>query len=295
MRHVLRGVLVLLPVLALTGCGAVGAADTSATPSASYGMSLAPTQAPTSADALIGWPGAAGEVVRCEGPTIGTTRGAPYDGEDVGASPEAALQAGRRWASWDGAQEGYALARVEASRRLYVFEVGGVAKQALILRHGPALKGDGTRNTVTRWWLESWARCDYSELPDAVAEERGLQIWSGVDGSRRPTSEVVSFEYSAGCYPGTTALDVGGPAEGGWNEKRRVAVEYIRNPPAELRDEWFQRDYAEHVAVPADAIDSGFERSGRHLWFSKDRGFAYIGARDDAEAWPRAVRPIRCA
>ena len=290
------GLIALLPLLALTGCGAAGAIVTStAAPSASYSVPLSATPTPSSADALIGWPGAAGQVVECTGPVIGTTSSAPYAGEDTDATPEAALDVARKWISWSGVQEGFTLAQVEASRRLYVVEVGGVAKQALILRHGPALKGDGTRATVTRWWLESWARCDYAELPDAVARQQGLELWSNAAGTRQLTSTIKSFRFDGDCFAGMTALDIGGALDGGWKSTKREPVEYVRNPAPELRNDWFERDYVEHVAVPADAVDSGYERDGEHLWFSQDRGYAYVGTERDAEAWPRAVRLIRCA
>jgi hypothetical protein len=290
------GALGLLLSVGLAGCASPTAGPVvtaRATASSSYNMPLSMARSP-STDALIGWPGAAGRIVRCVGPVIGTTRAAPYDGEDTGAAPEAALATARKWAAWSGVQEGFTLARVEASRRLYVFEVAGVAKQALILRHGPALNGDGTTNTVTRWWLESWARCDYAELPEAVAQARRLQLWSDAAGQRQPTSVIKSFQFSGGCFPGMTALDIGGPIDGGWNKERRVPVEYFRNPAPELRHQYFEGEYAEHVSVPRDAIDSGYERDGEHLWMSSNRGVAYVGAASDAEAWPRAKQPIRC-
>lgn len=296
MASALRGALLLLPLLVLTGCAAPGPAVTSTAGVAGrYGMSLAPSPSSSSAADPAGRAGAAGDVVRCAGPVVGTTSAAPFEGEDTGATPEAALRAAQTWAKWDGVQDGYAFARADADRRLYVFEVEGVAKQALILRHGPALKGDGTRATVVRWWLESWARCDYAELPAAVARQQGLEIWSSTDGKRQPTSVLVSFRFGAGCYPGMTALDVGGPLQGGRDEDGRVPVEYVRDPAPELRDRYFERDYAEHVTVPADAADSGYERQGDHLGFSDDRGYAYVGTPGDAEAWPRATQPIRCA
>ena len=291
---VLRGLLALLPLLALTGCGASAAVVGSSTPSGSYDLPLVSSPGPTRGVDRIGWPGAAGEVVRCTGPVIGSTSTAPYAGEDTGATPDAALDAARRWYSWDGAQTGFALARTETDRRLYVLEVAGVAKQALILRHGPALKGDGSRDTVTRWWLESRARCDYAELPDSVAREQGLEIWTDATGRRQPTSAVVSFSFTGDCFAGMTALDLHGPVEGGW-DKGPSPTEYVRRPDPELQDEYFEREFLEHVPVPADAIDSGYEREGEHLWLSKDRGYAYVGQRQDADAWPRAVRTIRCA
>lgn len=288
-------VLALLPVLTLGACSAAASGpvvtSTAALPSA---VPFA-TATPSSADALVGWPGAAAQAVRCTGPVIGTTRAAPYEGEDVGTTPEAALTAARKWGSWDGAQEGYTLTGSTGDRRLYVFAVAGTGKQALILRRGPVLKGDGTRATVIRWWLESYARCDYAELPDSAIADTGTRIWTDTAGRRQLTSTIMSFEFRGDCFPGMTALDIDGPAVGGWNREKRQATEYVRAPAHELQDEYFDRAYAEHMTVPADATDSGFERAGGHLWFSRDRGLAYVGAQDDAEAWPRARQPIRCA
>ena len=131
-------------------------------------------------------------------------------------------------------------------------------------------------------------------MPESVARARHLQLWTDASGKRQQTSTLLSFDFSGDCFPGMTALDVGGPIDGGRNEERRVPTEYVRHPADELRREYFERDYAEHVRVPPDAVDSGFQRDGRHLWFSKDHGTAYVGASRDAEAWPRAKRPIRC-
>ncbi len=287
--------LALVPLLALTGCGASGTPVASdATASAAYDAPLASTPGPTTGQARIGWPGAAGKVVRCSGPVVGSTSTAPYAGEDTGATPEAALEEARRWVEWDGAQDGFVLARVDSARRLYVLEVAGVARQALIVRHGPALKGDGSRHTVTRWWLESWARCDFAELPDSVARAQGLEVWTDGTGRRQLTSRIVSFAFTGDCFAGMTALDLRGPVQDG-SRKAAQPTEYVRHPAAELRAEYFDRDFQEHVAVPADAVDSGYERDGKHLWLSEDRGTAYVGQRHDAESWPRAVRPIRCA
>ncbi len=290
------GVCLLLPLVLLTGCAAPGAVvAASVEASGSYKMPLSSSPSPSAEVDLVNQPGAAGRVVQCTGPVASTTVPAPFDGEDSGATPQSALDAARKWARWDGAQEWFALARVEGARRLYVFEVDGVAKQALILRHGPTLKGDGTRATVIRWWLESWARCDYAEMPESVVQAQGLQIWTNANGKRQLTSAINSFDFGAGCYSGMTALDLGGPVSGSPNEQKRVPVEYVRDPAPELQKEYFQGDYAQHATVPDGAIDSGYERDGKHLWFSADRTYAYVGAADDAEAWPRAKQPIRCA
>jgi hypothetical protein len=68
---------------------------------------------------------------------------------------------------------------------------------------------------------------------------------------------------------------------------------YVRNPLPDLR-EYFAAPYRAHVPVPREAIDTGFRRNGARLWLSADRTVAYVGDVDDAEAWPRTVKPLAC-
>jgi hypothetical protein len=160
-------------------------------------------------------------------------------------------------------------------RRLYVRRLAGQPKQSLILRRGPALKGDGTRTTVSRWWLESWARCDWSELPAEVVAAQQLQLWSDERGGLVPTTTVVSLDIS--CAAGVTVLDHGD-------------AEYARN--ADGFPNFVSEKFRPHVQVPRDAKDSGYHRDGKHLWWA--RGGAYVGGRSDAEFWPLTKQPIRC-
>src|SRR5262245_47429438 len=67
-------------------------------------------------------------------------------------SPEEALETARHEGGFEGAQSGLAVARREKDRVLYVIEVRGAYKQAVIVHDGPASKGAGGRG----WYVESW-------------------------------------------------------------------------------------------------------------------------------------------
>jgi thiosulfate/3-mercaptopyruvate sulfurtransferase len=101
---------------------------------------------------------------------------------------------------------------------------------------------------------------------------------------------------AAGTWVGHSPAD---PYVGTPNEEAIATIEEVEaavsDPGVALVDARSPEEYAEHTRVPGDAVDSGYERSGQHLWFSKDRRLAYVGSEADAQAWPRAVRPIRCA
>lgn len=71
-------------------------------------------------------------------------------------------------------------------------------------------------------------------------------------------------------------------------------VHYVRDPEPALA-ELFAEPYVAHRDLPANAVDTRFERDGNHLWLSPDRHRAYIGTRDDVEVWPRSIERPECA
>ena len=53
---------------------------------------------------------------------------------------------------------------------------------------------------------------------------------------------------------------------------------------------------AVHVALPADASDTGYRHQELELWLSpSEPDAAYLRAGDDVERWPRADPVIACA
>ena len=46
--------------------------------------------------------------------------------------------------------------------------------------------------------------------------------------------------------------------------------------------------------LPADAVDTGYQRDGDHLWLSPDEQRAFVGSRADVEIWPRSIQRLGC-
>jgi hypothetical protein len=227
--------------------------------------------------------GAAGNVVDCRHyGTGGAVRTRTYAEGATADSAEGALENGLSEAVYDGAHDGLQVAARTEDRVLYVLDVDGVAKQAVIVHDGPATEGAGGPG----WYVESWARCDWSELPDHVAGRWGIQVWTDRDGVPVSTERLQSYAGSAHCdWESVTFLQLGSD----WTNS------YVRRPTSELID-YLVVPYREHVALPDDTDPTGFQRDGKRLWLSDDRTIAYVGSDPaDVEAWPREIKPIGCA
>ena len=223
--------------------------------------------------------GAAGDVVDC-----GTFGSGGFSDEKVygeGATADSAAEAlrvARSEGGFGGVQDGLVVAKEEGDRVLYVVEAGDQVKQAVIVRDGPATEGAGGPG----WYVESWAHCDYSELPRSFTDSIGLQVWTDADGKPVPTSTIESWIGPEHCdWQSMTFLHLG-------------EAEYVRNPQRDLAD-FFAEPYREHAELPADAVDTGWERDGDHLWLSPDKRRAYVGTQRDVEVWPRTVEHLGCA
>jgi hypothetical protein len=223
--------------------------------------------------------GAAGDVVDCDTWGSGGLNDQEVYGDGATAdSPEQALEVARGEGAFGGVQEGLTVAATEDDRVLYVVEVDGVVKQAVVVHDGPATEGAGGDG----WYVESWAHCDYAELPQSLADSLGLQVWSDAAGRPVPTSTVASWRGSSHCdWQSMTFLVLG-------------KATYVRAPQPDL-EEYFAEPYVEHADLPATAVDTGFEHDGEHLWLSPDRQRAFVGTADDVELWPRTVQPLGCA
>lgn len=222
--------------------------------------------------------GAAGDVVDCDTWGTGGFEDANIYGEGATAdSPDGALEVARSEWGFQGVQDGFTVAKREKDRVLYVVEVGGAVKQALIVRYGPATNGAGGDG----WYLESWAVCDFAELPRSYTDSIGLQVWSDAHGKEVPTKVLHA-------RPGPEHCD--------WQSMIFLTIgkhTWVRQPQEGL-DDFFADPYDPHTTVPADAIDTGYQHEGDHLWLAADKRFAYVGQREDAEAWPREVRLLGC-
>jgi hypothetical protein len=220
--------------------------------------------------------GAAGNVVDCRTWGGGAFSTADVYGEGATAdSPDRALQ---EEGIFGGVRGGMQVAKTEDDRVLYVVEVQGVVKQAVIVRDGPATEGAGGPG----WYVESWASCDYSEFPRSATDPIGLQIWTDSAGVPAPTTTIESWRGPEHCdWQSMTFLDLG------------KAV-YVRDPQPDLA-EYFADPYRPHTDLPSTAVDTGFQRDGQRLWLSQDKQLAFVGTSSDVEAWPRTIKPLLCA
>jgi hypothetical protein len=274
MRSLTATAAALLAVSVLAACGEQGA-TTGAPSESGYDGPLHVARS----DATHPRAGAAGNVVECEAFGSGGSSGVEEYAEGATAdSAEQALRVASSEGGFGGVQEGLLVAKEEDDRVLYVVEVGDRVKQAVIVRNGPATEGAGGPG----WYVESWAHCDYSELPRSFTDSIGLQVWTGADGHPVPTTRIESWIGPEHCdWQSMTFLHLG-------------KAEYVRNPQPDLAD-FFAEPYREHAELPGDAVDTGWERDGDHLWLSPDKRRAYVGKQQDVEVWPRTTEHLGCA
>ena len=223
--------------------------------------------------------GAAGDIVNCDRWGSGGFSDVDVYGDGATAtSAEQALKVAAGEGGFGGAQTGLDVAKQEKDRVLYVLDVDGVAKQAVIVHDGPATKGAGGPG----WYVESWAVCDYAELPGSFTDSLGLQVWTDATGAPAPTSDIESWVGPEHCnWQSMTFLDLDGAV-------------YVRNPQPDLAD-YFAEPYEPHAQLPASAVDTGFRRGDEHLWLSADEQRAFVGTTSDVEVWPRSTDSLGCA
>jgi hypothetical protein len=263
-------VLFLVGAVTVTGCGHSGPGEPAAT---AYDGPLHVS----AADGSHPRAGAAGEAVDCTTwGTGGSSRQRVYSEGATADSPQQALEVARSERGFDGVQDGLEVAAQDEDRVLYVVEVDGRIKQAVIVHDGPATDGAGGPG----WYVESWARCDLAELPDYAAS-MGVQTWTDASGASVPTRTVQSYAGPEHCdWQSMTFLEVRGGV-------------YVRAPLPELA-RYFDASYRSRATLPADAVDTGYRRDGNRLWLGADGRWAFIGTPRSVEAWPRTSEPLSC-
>jgi hypothetical protein len=164
---------------------------------------------------------------------------------------------------------------------LFTFSTQGLVVSAFVM-HDETAGPEDDRG----WGVSSYAACDPAEWPPETSDAVGIEVWTNPDGDRVPTSTIQSFRGAEHCgWQDTTFLWLGQDARDG---------EFYGRPSPDMR-RFLLTTYADHVARPADARDTGFARDGRHLWVAADGSAAYlVGADGDAERWPSSRRPLRC-
>lgn len=227
--------------------------------------------------------GAAGDVVDCD--TWGSggafhgdvyTEGATAD--DPRAAVRTAYSEGLFWTMPPDLR----VAAETDDRVLYVAEVGGRTKAALVVHDGKGSEGTGGDG----WYAESWATCDVVEMPPEFVEQLGYEVWTDPGGRVVPTTDLIVMRGPEHCdWQDMTFLSLSRPG---------ADPMFVREPHPELGDH-FAEPYEPRTSLPADAVDSGFRHDGERLWLAADRSRAYVDATpEDVEAWPRTVQPLGC-
>jgi hypothetical protein len=270
--------LALLLVVTVTACGDAPSSDRAADADSQFTgpLYLEPGEG-EHPDA-----GAAGDAVDCRTWGYGQSLGERTFSEGRTAeTPDGAVDAAAREGFPGGfptVETGFREAAREVDRVLYVVEVDGVIKEAVIVHHGPATRSAGGPG----WYVESWATCDYAELPPAFADSLGLQLWFDESGVPAPTTHLQSWIGAEYCdWQSMTIL-------------RMDDETFVREPLPEYQ-KYFARAYQADTPLPTDAIDTGYARQGRHLWISPDHEQAFVGTPSSVESWPRSTEPFLCA
>jgi len=233
--------------------------------------------------------GAAGLALECTGaPRRGG--GAGYDDGlvEVQDSPEAALA---NWLDEEWAyvpDSGYRIERVDDGRALLSWDVDGRTRVAVTVHESVTDHHDDVG-----WGVEAWASCDPAELSADVAEELGLEVWAGVDGTPVPTPDVVSFRGAEHCdWQDLTWLRLGHSTD-----VDREYDEYLSGDDGGQLADYLTTAPDRSATLPGGATDTGWRRDGRELWLGRDPSAAYLVSiedPDDVELWPAAKQPIGC-
>jgi len=233
-------------------------------------------------------PGAAGRVVTCDQPVLGKTYVEPFDGGgEVGETAQSGLDEGRDDGLWSGLDDdAMRVVRTETDRVLFTYTAGGRVLQAVVMRRGRVEPGRGAGADGIAWWPESSARCDVVEYPDGLAESQGSEVWTSAGGRRISTQTVTSSTSDGDCLAdGTRVLYLGDGGEG-----RRAYLRNTADYPSHVGEK-----FRAGVALPSDAVDSGYRHGEERLWLSADGSRAYVGGPDRYELWPLETEVLGCA
>ncbi|KUO09035.1 hypothetical protein [Streptomyces sp. DSM 15324] len=227
---------------------------------------------------LLAESGAAGRALECDGEIY--TGGGPdgWSAGDGGDTPEDGLRLFFDMFQPQVPGSGYRVEREADGRVLYSYDVGGRTKVAVVVAQDQ--KGR------PGWGPETNASCDPAELPAAVTDSLGLEIWTDRDGHRVATTTVTSHAGAEHC---------------GWQKAHFLGTgrgegyrQYVRDPGGVLESGLLTAPYDADVRMPADARGTGYRYGHWRLWLTKDRKTAYVRTPDGVEAWPSAKRAVAC-
>ena len=195
-----------------------------------------------------------------------------------GADPDDALEDMIAGGTLGMPDDNFVAAGRDDGRVLYVYDVAGTPKAALVIADSASVELD----TEDRWAIETFASCDPSEFDPSTDDEIPQQVWEDDDGNRVPTSVISSARGPEHCnWETVTFLRLDGQG-------------YISDPNGVLGGRGFVAPYEAAATLPQDAIDTGYRQDDRRLSLSSDRSIAYIVTGDDVEAWPSSTEEFAC-
>ena len=195
-----------------------------------------------------------------------------------GADPDGALEDMIADGTLGMPDENFVASGRADGRVLYVYEVAGSPKAALVVADSASVELD----TEARWAIETFATCDPAEFDPSTDDEIPRQVWQDVEGNRVPTSVISSARGPEHCdWETVTFLRLDGQG-------------YISDPDGVLGGRGFVASYDPDAALPPDAIDTGYRQDDHRLWLSSDRSIAYVVTGDVVEAWPSSTEELAC-
>jgi hypothetical protein len=104
---------------------------------------------------------------------------------------------------------------------------------------------------------------------------------------------VTSYEGPEHCgWQGVIFIEIGyrsGLAQPGLSG----GLSFLRDPDGVLSDHAVAQ-LEPRVALPPDAVETGWRRDGHELWLAPDGTAAYIDVGDGLEKWPRTRGVVAC-
>lgn len=196
-----------------------------------------------------------------------------------GADPDEALEDMIQSGTLGMPDENFMAVGRDGGRVLYVYEVDGSPKAALVIADSAKVQLDPD----DRWVIETFASCDPAEFDPSTDDESPRQVWQDADGERVPTSVITSARGPAHCdWQSVTFLTVDGQG-------------YISDPDDVLDGRGFVAPFSADAILPPDAVDTGYRQADRRLWLSRDRSIAFVVTEDAVEAWPSSTEEFACA
>jgi len=223
--------------------------------------------------------GAAADFVECEHALWQGGWAMDYGPLGSGPNPDAAITALTKNDLVPSPGFGLVAVAQDEGRIAYTYELDGRSRFAAIVADSEQVPLDAT----DRWVVEVFASCDPAEFDPSADEWSGYKIWLDAAGDRIPTSVLTEST---------------GPEHCGWESVTFLSVEdasFVADPEGVLNESHTAVAFDDDAELPADAVDTGYSREGKHLWLAADGRFAFVVNGETVQAWPALTDQAACA